>query len=286
MVDYQSLVISFTIAAMVVSVVVWLVGLRRDILRDKEVEPLLKKQKKEREERRKLIGLDSPRIPLYFDTEQLGSLFSQSKMRNSSMEIDSVKLVKQIESDLKVDTKLASTGAKKSETAEVNLKEFESMENMYETVVKWLSDANLIITGLEEPAEFVQEIGNFKISYSAKALKIANNVSKELQELVVKLREMGLEYLIGEMESLLNKIVFIKGNFLVREIGEKDFVLSLERYVEFYVNGLTEYCSKTGKETLTVGTEIKASVFGYVSNLDRENHSIMITPMAINRLIS
>jgi hypothetical protein len=258
--------------------VIWAIGTLKDINNYRNVQPLVEKDKKEKAVRKEKLGLDLPRIQLYADGEQLNDLLSVLKRNKSPLEIDSIKLTNSVEADAGLDTKIASVGVKGSNSKEVNLKESETIESHYVTVMEWLCDRNSIIIGLEDPYYDVHQFMKERFSYS-------NLSEKELVDIVTDSLNSNPRFLKLKTAPLLNKFVFLKGNFSIQK-KEEGFLLYLENGVGFYINSPIEFCTNNGKKAFGDSPIITASLFGYVSSIDSDSAFAHVTPILIHRIFS
>jgi len=279
---FENIILLITAISLGIGLISWFRNFQESLARDKRIEPLVEKEKKAKEERRKKLELDAPRIPLYFDYENLDSLYSQSQMRKSSMRMDTIKKVTTFGTSQELDGKIASVGTTKTESEERILKEYETRENTYETVLKWLCDKDWIITGLEEPNDADTIIEDLESAYIL--AERSKEVPKEIKEAMTKVLNWKEKKKLAEIEAVLNKLILVKGDFLVKEYSERQFQILLDSNMKFHVYGLNDNCTKTGKDTFVKGALIKAGVFGYVSDLDKETYTLIIKPIAIHHL--
>lgn len=275
----SEIIISIAGSLTAIALVVWAIGFRRTLQRDKEIEPIVEKEIKAREERQKKLGLNIPRIPLYFDYETLKPLYSQSLLRKSLMKIDTIKKVTSNKIGQKLDAKVASTSISESMSEEYTLKQYKNTENEYESVLRWLCEQDFLTIGLEEPTDLERIIKELEKIYSKENKKF-EGISEEIKNSIEQILSWK------ELELARNKAIFIKGDFAPAHYSDKRFHIILSNHFEIHVEGFTEYCTKKGKELFSQGQSIKASVFGYISKTHPVVHAVYIEPIAIHRLVS
>lgn len=280
----ESYIIITTAIAMVLSFIIGLKGVVRE---NKKNEPLIEKGKKAIQERQKKLELNIPRFPLYYDIEKFDTLFHQSQIRKSSMKIESIKKISSIKSDSELDAKIIKTKVGLAEHQEELFKEFQNRDDQYERILGWLCEQDSLIIGLEEPEEpeaITQLIEEIQEAYK-KAVR-GEKIPKNVQEALMRVLEWKKENQNERLESVNNKLIFVKGTFKSLSHSNNEFEIGFDGEFRFYVKGVTKYCTETGQTTFSKDEKTKASVFGYVKSINDEESSLLIEPIAIHRILS
>ncbi len=225
-------IVSFLTA---IALVIWGIGFKRILKQEKEDESIVETGKKAIEERRNKLGLNIPRIPLYFDSETLEALYSQSQMRKSPMKIDSIKKVTGLETSGKLDVKIATTKISETELEEYVLKEYQNRENQYENVLVWLCEQDLMTIGLEEPEDINELLEDLKNAYK-KADKKSGNILKDIDYALEKVLAWKDKSQLKKLESANNKPIFLKGFFDTTSFSNTEFQIDLNKPFIVYVS--------------------------------------------------
>ena len=268
-----------------ISLIIWFRNYRESLRRDKKLEPLIEKHKQEMEVRRKkLESFTTPRIPLYYNDELLDTLFSQSQLKKSPVEIDTIKKVSTIEGTQGIDAKFLSFKGKKAESEELILKEIRNREMKYIETLTWLYDNDSLLMGLEDP--LTEDRINEEIKKMELVIKrrysgtIVEKAKEALRTVILSSFE---EAKFETIESVQNKFIVVQGDFLVNP-DVKNIHLVFRNNLKFHVDILNDYCTMIGEKTFAEVTSIRIGVFGYISGVDKKTYALKIEPITIHRL--
>jgi hypothetical protein len=281
-----SYTVSITIIISIISIIAAFgASLWKAITENRREKPLLEQGQKAMEERQRKLGLNGKVMPLYVDLEQLTSFYSQSKREKSPLQLESITRSKNSESTAKIDTKIASVEGKIGENEQTVFSEYKNVENMLVTVLESLYETGQLITDLEKPSE-TDELLNLE-SYTVLPGKKAEPVPQDIKEAIVKVKSWHKRIMLERMEQLTDKIVIVKGIFTVSACTEQQLDVVFEsKGLGFIARGLCENRTKVGASTFKPEAQMNISVFGYVSGIEKREHSVIITPITICRLLS
>ena len=286
LVDTLSNTVTITVIVSIIGVIAAFgTSLWKTINESRKEKPILEQGQKAIEERQKKLGLNGKIMPLYVDTEQLTSFYAQTKREKTSLQIDSVTKSRSFEASAKLDTKIASAEEKANLGELTVFSEYKNVEHMLVTVLESLYDKGQLITDLEKPNE-TDDLLNVE-TYTLIPGKKHEPLPADIKEAINKLRTWRKALMLEKMEQLVDKIILIKGLFTTNSCSENLLVINFQnKGLSFEVRGLCSNDTKIGETTFKPDLQMNISVFGYVSAIEKKEHSVVITPVTICRLLS
>jgi hypothetical protein len=282
----SNVIFVFTIVLTILTLVITIRNLFATSKDDKEVKKIKIKEGIAKKERKKKLGLDTLRMPLYFDDEKLDQLNAQYKIKQSPYELKEIKLTKGVEVNSTINTPISSLGSKQNVAQEVYLEPNSHQELTYVTMLNWLSDEDLLINEGEESDQLNKLVAVLEEYFFTDPLikERISSIPKEYSDIISEVLQSKDDLIAKKIQTTKGKFVYLRGNFIITQSNHKIFLIQREGLADFAATGTLNKCTDTGKDVFSAKGHLKASVFGYISE-NSNKAPIMVTPIAIHQLI-